>query len=78
MHDLFAFALFGQLTTTFQQKIERERERERQRQNEDFAKSRRSKSNTGSNSEEPNGMGRKLPKIRGVHLSIPKSVVHST
>ena len=40
----------------------RQRERERQRQNEDFAKSRRSKSNTGSNSEEPNGMGRKLPK----------------
>ena len=31
MHDLFAFALFGQLTTTFQQKRERERERERDR-----------------------------------------------
>ena len=29
MHDLFAFALFGQLTTTFQQKIERERDRDR-------------------------------------------------
>ena len=41
---------------------QRETERDRERQNEDFAKSRRSKSNTGSNSEEPNGMGRKLPK----------------
>ena len=75
MHDLFAFALFGQLTTTFQQKIERERDRDRMKispnrdaQNQKRVQIRRNQM----------GWGESCQKIRVVHLSIPKSVVQST
>lgn len=75
MHDLFAFALFGQLTTTFQQKIERERDRDRMKispnrdaQNQTRVQIRRNQM----------GWGESCQKIRVVHLSIPKSVVQST
>ena len=75
MHDLFAFALFGQLTTTFQQKRERERDRDRMKispnrdaQNQTRVQIRRNQM----------GWGESCQKIRVVHLSIPKSVVQST